>query len=104
MVWRNTLHEVMTQQPVITLGVESFDYKYILTESWKGYNRFRVSTQASFNCDCPSKNQPSSHLRFCNDLCKGMLHQAQISATTGPRTNFDTVDLFQRKLSGNLKV
>ena len=22
----------------------------------------------------------------------------------GPRTNFDTVDLFQRKLSGNLKV
>ena len=27
MVWRNTLHQVMTQQPVIILGVESFDLR-----------------------------------------------------------------------------
>ena len=35
--------------------------------------------------------------------CKGMLHTAQISATTDLRTNFDTVDLFQQKLSGKFE-
>ena len=45
----------------------------------------------------------TSHTSDFVMTCKGMLHTAQNSATTDLRTNFDTEDLFQQKLSGKFE-